>query len=135
VLKEVDMQAKRRLRASWIVVGMAVLAGCAGAAASRPTVARTTRGVESFLPGAADHVEGRARIALAELGVDVVGYTVTEDGAARVLEGRVSDVLVTVELHVDTDGSTRTEVVARRSPAHWDRRFARALLDRIATLG
>ena len=132
------MKANRRLRASWalwMVVAATALGGCAAGAASRPTVAHTTRGVESYLPGAADHVEGRARIARAELGVDVTGYTVTEDGAARVLEGRVSDLQGTIELHVDSATSTRTEVIARRSPARWDRRFARALLDRIATLG
>lgn len=134
---ENTLRASRKVFVTWALclITAAATVGCAAVdVASRPTLFRTTRGVEAFVDSAPEKVEARARTALAELGIDKMRYEVSADGAGRLLEGRVGDLDVSVAIRRDTSTSTRTEVVARRSPVTWDRRAAVEVLNRIVTL-
>jgi hypothetical protein len=116
-----------------VCVVASALAGCS--AAAWPAIHRTTTGVESSLTATPDEAEARARTALAERDLEITRYTVTPDGARRVLDGENHDLRVTIEIDRESATATRTEVKAWRSVVRWDRGFARALLDRIIVLG
>ena len=122
---------------SWATAGCAaLLAGCMVAAAGAGAgggIYFTQRGVESVVPATVERAATATTRAFGELKVHQTKSQVEqgEDGEKTVIEGTAGDREVTVSLKAEGKGTTRVQVVAKRTAVTWDKEFARSVLDKI----
>jgi Protein of unknown function (DUF3568) len=122
---------------SWATAGSAaLLAGCMVAAAGAGAgggIYFTQRGVESVVPATVERAATATTQAFGELKVHQTKSQVEqgEDGEKTVIEGTAGDREVTVSLKAEGKGTTRVQVVAKRTAVTWDKDFARSVLDKI----
>ncbi len=123
----------------WAATGLpALLAGCLVAAAGAGAgggIYFTSRGAEGVVPAS---VERAARAT--EETFDHFKIRKTKVAAEQSDEGQKQEISgtaaerredVTVTLRAEDHGSTRIQVVARKSAVTWDKSFARAVLEEI----
>lgn len=125
----------------WSLVGvgatLVLAAGCVVAAVGAGAgggIYFTERGVESVVPVPVDRAAGSAKRAFAELKIRQTKTNTQQDAdgsAKQELDGATSDRDITVTLKSEGQGSTRVQVVAKKSAVTWDKDFARAILDKI----
>lgn len=128
-------------RARWSsLLGLSLLAltGCLVAAAgvgAGGAVYATDRGVESKVAASVEQAYEAARQAFRQLDVSERKHATEREGdrEKRTLDGWTSDRDVTVTITSRATGSL-VAVVARHDEVIWDKKLARALLDRILDL-
>ena len=137
------LMARGRLRGAlgfrpWVAAGVAalVLGACVVAAAGAGAgggIYLTQRGAESVVPMSMDRAAAATRQAFDELKVHETKSTTEQgaDGEKREIGGAAGERDVSVTLKVEGAGSTRVQVVVKRSAVTWDKDFARAVLDHI----
>ena len=131
-----------RVRTGWAATALAaVTAGCVVAAIGAGAgggVYFTSRGAEGVVPASLERAASATDRAFHNLKIKRTKVEKTEteqDDGDRKREisghagGRNEDVTVTLE--AEGRGSTRVQVVARRSAVTWDKDFARAVLEKI----
>ena len=122
---------------TWAAVSAAaLLAGCMVAAAGAGAgggIYFTQRGVESVVPATVERAATATTQAFGELKIRQTKSQVEqgEDGERTEIEGTAGDREVTVSLKAEGKGTTRVQVVAKRTAVTWDKEFARSLLDKI----
>ena len=121
--------------AAWVlgIAGCVVAAAGAGAGGG---VYFTQRGVESVVPASLDRTYDATQQAFQQLHVRETKTTAQPGGGEekREVEGAASDREVTVTLQSEGRGSTRVQVIAKKSAVTWDKDFARRLLETIVAL-
>ncbi len=118
-----------------ILVGLGgALPGClaATAAAGAGTgIYLTSRGAESTVEGSVDDVEKRARAVFAAEGIPVSGSQIESSGAKREIKGNKGELEISVSMEQQGGQTTKTEVLARKNIAVWDKDYAQQLLGKI----
>jgi hypothetical protein len=126
-----------RILRAWAAVCAALgLAACVVAAAGAGAgggIYLTQRGAESVVPMTIDRAAAATRQAFDELKIRETKSSTEQgaDGEKREVEGTAGDREISVTLKVESAGTTRVQVVAKRSAVTWDKDFARAVLDHI----
>jgi hypothetical protein len=115
------------------------IAGCVVAAAGAGAgggIYFTQRGVESVVPASLDRTYDATQQAFQQLHVRETKTTAERGGGEekREVEGAASAREVTVTLTSEGKGSTRVQVIAKKSAVTWDKDFARRLLETIVAL-
>jgi hypothetical protein len=128
-----------RVSAVWAVAALAVVAtGCilavAGAGAGGG-IYFTQRGAEGVVPASIKRAASATNRAFRDLKIKQTNVEEArgDQGEKREVsgKGRGQTVDVTVTLNAETSGSTRVQVVARKSAVTWDKEFARRVLEKI----
>lgn len=130
------MTSRPELRALCLLIGLAGgLSGClaagAAAAGAGTGIYLTSRGAESVVKGSVDDVENRARAVFAAESISVTGTQMEKSGAKRELKGTKGDLEISVSMEQQGEQATKTEVLARKSIAVWDKEYAQQLLGKI----
>ena len=119
--------------AAWITTGCVVAAAGAGAGGG---VYFTQRGVESLVAAPVDRASAATEQAFRQLGIRQTKTAVEkqEGQDKREIDGAATDREVAVTLTSAAQGSTRVQVVAKKSAVTWDKDFARSILEKIVAL-
>lgn len=114
-----------------LVLGACVVAA-AGAGAGGG-IYLTQRGAESIVPMTIERAAAATRQAFDELKIRETKSSTEQEanGEKREVGGTAGEREISVTLKVENAGSTRVQVVAKRSAVTWDKDFARAVLDHI----
>ncbi len=125
----------------WTLVGagaaLVLAAGCVVAAVGAGAgggIYLTERGVESVVPVSVERAASSAKRAFADLKIRQTKSNIQQDAdgkAKQELDGATGNRDITVSLKSEAQGSTRVQVVAKKSAVTWDKDFARAILDKI----
>src|SRR3989442_16039595 len=134
------MNASKGVR--WAVIGLsALVAGCLVAAAGAGAgggIYFTSRGAEGVVPASVERAATATDQAFDHFKIrkTKVAAEQSDQGQQREISGTAADRKedVTVTLRAEGQGSTRIQVVARKSPVTWDKSFARAVLEQIVNL-
>jgi len=114
-------------------LGLAACVVAAAGAGAGGGIYLTQRGAESVVPMTIDRAAAATRQAFDELKIRETKSSTEQgaDGEKREVEGTAGDREISVTLKVESAGTTRVQVVAKRSAVTWDKDFARAVLDHI----
>lgn len=123
----------RAWAAACAALGLAACVVAAAGAGAGGGIYLTQRGAESVVPMTIDRAAGATRQAFDELKIRETKSSTEQgaDGEKREVEGTAGDREISVTLKVESAGTTRVQVVAKRSAVTWDKDFARAVLDHI----
>jgi len=127
------MKAPLAALAVLITTGCVVAAAGAGAGGG---VYFTQRGVESLVAAPVDRASAATEQAFRQLGIRQTKTAVEkqEGQDKREIDGAATDREVAVTLTSAAQGSTRVQVVAKKSAVTWDKDFARSILEKIVAL-
>ena len=115
---------------------MIVTGGCVVAAAGAGAAGGiyfTERGAESVVPVPLERAADATQRAFDELKIQKTKVETQDAGAERrrQVSGTAAERDVTVSLSTEQEGSTKVQVLARKSLVTWDRDYARAILEKI----
>ncbi|PYO62504.1 MAG: hypothetical protein DMD28_05355 [Gemmatimonadetes bacterium] len=133
------MNASKGVR--WAVIGLsALVAGCLVAAAGAGAgggIYFTSRGAEGVVPASVERAAHATDQAFDHFKIrkTKVAAERSDEGQKQEISGTAAERKeeVTVTLRAEDPGSTRIQVVARKSAVTWDKSFARAVLEQIVT--
>ena len=96
----------------------------------------TQRGVESVVAAPVERASAATEQTFHQLGIRQTKTAAEQEGGQdkREIGGATTDREVTVTLTSAAQGSTRVQVVARKSAVTWDKDFARTILEKIVAL-
>ena len=122
-----------------VAVAVLITTGCVVAAAGAGAgggVYFTQRGVESLVGAPVDRASAATEQAFRQLGIRQTKTAVEkqEGQDKREIDGAATDREVAVTLTSAAQGSTRVQVVAKKSAVTWDKDFARSILEKIVAL-
>jgi len=123
----------------WAATGLsALLAGCLVAAAGAGAgggIYFTSRGAEGVVPASVERAVRATEEAFDHFKIrkTKVAAEQSDEGQKQEISGTAAERRedVTVTLRAEDHGSTRIQVVARKSAVTWDKSFARAVLEEI----
>ena len=127
------------MKAPLAAVAVLITTGCVVAAAGAGAgggVYFTQRGVESLVAAPVDRASAATEQAFQQLGIRQTKTAVEkqEGQDKREIDGAATDREVAVTLTSAAQGSTRVQVVAKKSAVTWDKDFARSILEKIVAL-
>ena len=127
------------MKAPLVAVAVLITTGCVVAAAGAGAgggVYFTQRGVESLVAAPVDRASAATEQAFHELGIRQTKTAVekVESQNKREIDGAATDREVAVTLTSAAQGSTRVQVVAKKSAVTCDKDFARSILEKIVSL-
>lgn len=93
----------------------------------------TERGAESVVPVSVERAADATQRAFDALKIRKTKVETQDEGAAqkRQISGTAADRELTVSLSTEQQGSTKVQVVARKSLVTWDKDYARSVLQQI----
>jgi hypothetical protein len=125
------------LAAGLLVGAGACAAAAAGAAGAAGAVYYSERGAESIVNAPVEKTAEAVRKTFTELNItETKTRSEQKTGdATEVLEGTTPDREVKVTIAAAEGGTSKVDVVARKSAVTWDKDFAKAILERVVSLG
>jgi len=127
------------MKAPLVAVGVLTSTGCFLAAAGAGAgggIYFTQRGVESVVAAPVERASAATEQTFRQLGIRQTKTAAEQEGGQdkREIAGATTDREITVTLTSAAQGSTRVQVVARKSAVTWDKDFARTILEKIVAL-
>ncbi len=127
------------MKAPLVAVVVLTSTGCFLAAAGAGAgggIYFTQRGVESVVAAPVERASAATEQTFRQLGIRQTKTAAEQEGGQdkREIGGATTDREVTVTLTSAAQGSTRVQVVARKSAVTWDKDFARTILEKIVAL-
>ena len=127
------------MKAPLVAVVVLTSTGCFLAAAGAGAgggIYFTQRGVESVVAAPVERASAATEQTFRQLGIRQTKTAAEQEGGQdkREIGGVTTDREVTVTLTSAAQGSTRVQVVARKSAVTWDKDFARTILEKIVAL-
>ncbi len=127
------------MKAPLVAVAVLTSTGCFLAAAGAGAgggIYFTQRGVESVVAAPVERASAATEQTFRQLGIRQTKTAAEQEGGQdkREIGGATTDREVTVTLTSAAQGSTRVQVVARKSAVTWDKDFARTILEKIVAL-
>ena len=127
------------MKAPLVAVGVLTSTGCFHAAAGAGAgggIYFTQRGVESVVAAPVERASAATEQTFRQLGIRQTKTAAEQEGGQdkREIAGATTDREITVTLTSAAQGSTRVQVVARKSAVTWDKDFARTILEKIVAL-